>query len=107
MASRSTVKYKLYDRFLDPNGVSVLTLEDRQDAISGIIENIKIGNNSHEVLEKTKTLAEELIREGAQGIIVGCTEISLILKDGDMAVPVFDSNAITARRCVQMALKAD
>ena len=69
MASRSTVKYKLYDRFLDPNGVSVLTMEDQQDAISGIIEDIKIGNNSNEVLEKTKILAEKLIEKGAQGLM--------------------------------------
>lgn len=105
MASRSTIKYKLYDRFLIPRGVTVLTLPGEQDIVSDIIEDIKVGNDGFETKERAKQIAEKLIKIGAEGIILGCTEISLVLNDDDLTVPIFDSNNILAKICVKKACK--
>lgn len=47
---------------------------------------------------------EELIDEGAEGVILGCTEIPLLIKQTDVAVPVFDTTALHARAAVDFAL---
>ena len=49
-------------------------------------------------------VAEELIKVGAQGIIAGCTEIPLVLKDGDVEVPIFNTLLILAKAAIAEAL---
>ncbi|SDF50914.1 aspartate racemase [Dyadobacter soli] len=60
------------------------------------------------VLEKTKqgylAIIDELIAEGAEGIILGCTEIPLIISQDDVAVPVFDTTRIHSEAAVAFAL---
>ena len=46
-----------------------------------------------------------LIDRGAQGIVLGCTEIPLLISQSDVGVPVFDTTTIHARFAVQAALK--
>ncbi|MCM2605693.1 aspartate/glutamate racemase family protein [Rossellomorea marisflavi] len=47
---------------------------------------------------------EKLIDKGCQGVILGCTEISLLIKQGDVAVPLFDTTALHAEAAVTYAL---
>jgi len=56
---------------------------------------------------KTKyiLIMQELIEQGAQGIILGCTEIGLLIKSGDVAVPIFDTTQIHAEAAVTEALR--
>ena len=46
----------------------------------------------------------ELVEQGAQGIILGCTELSMLLKPEDCAVPVFDTTALHTMAVVDLAL---
>jgi aspartate racemase len=50
------------------------------------------------------TFAKDLIERGAEGIILGCTEIPLILSQADFSVPVFDSTKIHADAIVEFVL---
>jgi aspartate racemase len=45
-----------------------------------------------------------LVRAGAEGIVLGCTEIGLLIKPEDVSVPVFDTMEIHARAAVEAAL---
>lgn len=45
------------------------------------------------------------MQEGAQGIILGCTEIGLLIKQEDVSVPIFDTTYIHAIEAVNFALK--
>ncbi|MEW4288179.1 aspartate/glutamate racemase family protein [Rossellomorea marisflavi] len=47
---------------------------------------------------------EKLIDKGCQGVILGCTEISLLIKQEDVAVPLFDTTALHAEAAVAYAL---
>jgi aspartate racemase len=47
---------------------------------------------------------EDLVRRGAQGVILGCTEIPLLVKAKDSPVPVFDTTALHAAAAVDFAL---
>ena len=60
------------------------------------------------VIESTKKrylkIANELIKKGAQGIILGCTEIPLVIKAEDLSVPVFDTTLIHSKAAVEFQL---
>ena len=49
-------------------------------------------------------IMEGLAAQGAQGIVLGCTEIGLLVKDGDVDIPLFDTTEIHARAAVARAL---
>jgi aspartate racemase len=51
------------------------------------------------------TACNALIRQGAEAILAGCTEIPLVLKDGDLPVPVIDPISILARAAIERAGK--
>ncbi len=52
-------------------------------------------------------IIETLIQQGAQGIILGCTEIGLLVKQSDCAVPLFDTTLIHAEAAVDFAIQTD
>ena len=77
---------------------------DRQ-IISDIIYNeLCLG----EILDASRKAYQEiiarLVQAGAQGIILGCTEIPLLIGDGDVDVPLFDTTALHAAAAVEFAL---
>lgn len=47
---------------------------------------------------------ERLVERGAQGIVLGCTEIPLLLRQGDMDAPLFDTTRLHAEAAVELAL---
>ena len=46
----------------------------------------------------------ELVSQGAEAIILGCTEITLLVEQADSAVPLFDTTRIHARKAAEWAL---
>lgn len=54
--------------------------------------------------DKYLAVIKSLVSEGAQGIILGCTEIGLLVKQSDVPVPVFDTMEIHALAAVEAAL---
>ena len=46
----------------------------------------------------------ELVSQGAEAIILGCTEITLLVGQEDAAVPLFDTTGIHARNAAEWAL---
>lgn len=55
--------------------------------------------------EKFLDIISKLIRQGADGIILGCTEIPLLIKQEDCSVPVFDTTKIHSSAAVEFALE--
>ena len=48
---------------------------------------------------------EKLAEQGAEGVILGCTEIGLLIKQEDVKIPVFDTTMIHATKAAEMALE--
>jgi aspartate racemase len=46
-----------------------------------------------------------LVQSGAEGIVLGCTELAMILGPRDVSVPLFDTTTIHAREAVERALE--
>lgn len=55
--------------------------------------------------ERFIIIINDLIQQGAEGIILGCTEIPILIKQEDCSVPVFDTTNIHARAAVEFALR--
>jgi aspartate racemase len=50
-------------------------------------------------------IIERLEKAGAEGVILGCTEIGLLVKPEDCSVPIFDTTLLHARAAVEFALR--
>ncbi len=50
-------------------------------------------------------IIQKLSEEGAEGVILGCTEIPLLVKQDDVSVPLFDTTSLHGKAAVEMALK--
>ena len=93
------------NKLLEEYGIHVITPpEEKYDLIFKVIKeelthNI-IKDESH---EKYLEIIDELHQNGAQGIILGCTEIPMLIKQEHTHIPVFDTTEIHARTAAEMA----
>jgi aspartate racemase len=103
IATDGTMSSGIYERFFGEAGMEVLVPEaDLQSCtMDAIYEHIKKGD-----LETGKKIsldvAQNLMGRGAELVICGCTEISLVLKDGDIVVPVVDPMQVLAEVAVRV-----
>lgn len=94
-------------RLVKKHGLDVIIPEadDREIVHRIIYDELVLGEIKSESREAYKEIIEKLIAEGAEGIILGCTEIGLLVKEEDSAVPIFDTTTIHAVSAVKYALK--
>ncbi|KQB37421.1 aspartate/glutamate racemase family protein [Flavobacterium aquidurense] len=69
-----------------------------------IFEELGKGLVTDETKKRYLEIANRLIKEGAEGIILGCTEIPLVIKPEDLAVPVFDTALIHSNAAIEFQL---
>lgn len=108
LGTKFTMEDDFYSgRLVEKHGLDVLIpeAEDREIIHSVIYDELVLGEIKSESREHYKKTIEKLIAEGAQGIILGCTEIGLLVKDEDSRVPLFDTTYIHAVSAVEMALE--
>ncbi len=107
LATAGTVRAGLFQRRLADAGVDVvLPGEDDQARVMAAIYSVKASPSSAQREQATLSLREvaaRLIARGAQGIVLGCTEIPLVFGAGDAPVPVFDSLMVLARASIRAA----
>lgn len=108
LATDGTLYGKLYDRELEKQhiGLVKLTEPDQEAYINKAVfgpSGIKAGITEGEPKALIEYAANLLIRDGAQAIIVGCTDISLVIDSEKFPVPMIDSLAELARYTVEYA----
>ena len=88
------------------HGLDVLTPndEDRQIVHDVIYDELCRGTIREESKREFVRIIDDLVRRGAEGVVLGCTEIGLLVKPGDVGVRLFDTTVIHAERAVTMAL---
>lgn len=105
LASSATVRTGLYDKALARAGISLVVPEGtRQDEVMKAIYAVKAGDSD---AARSIVLREgaRLVSAGAQVVIAGCTEIPLVLRQGDLEADVLDATLILAQSCVRLALE--
>jgi aspartate racemase len=85
--------------------VIVPTAEAREVVHRVIYDELCIGETKPSSKRKYLDIMERLAKEGAEGIILGCTEIGLLIKKEDSRVPLFDTTEIHAIAAVEYALE--
>lgn len=85
--------------------VSVPDAEERAQVHNIIYQELVHGNINEQSKKVYQQIIEKKANEGAQGVILGCTEIPLLIKASDVAIPIFDTTRIHAEAAVQFALK--
>jgi aspartate racemase len=96
-------------RLQQRHGLDVLVPDenDRRIVHEIIYKELVLGQVRPESRQAYRDIIARLIERGAQCVILGCTEIMLLVKDEDSAVPLFDTTTIHAVAAVDRALKAD
>lgn len=75
--------------------------------LTALLAAIKRGDHGAGVASGMLALTQSLIEQGAPAIVLGCTEIPLVLDPGDLDVPVFSSTALLAAATVRLAKGLD
>jgi aspartate racemase len=96
------------DRLRQRHGLTVLvpTSSDQEVIHRVIYEELCLGKIVAESRSEYRRIMASLVDQGAEAIILGCTEISLLVGQSDAAVPLFDTTALHARKAAERALEA-
>ncbi len=102
LATSGTLCAALYQNALSEEGIAALTPGDEdQVRVMEAIYQVKAGNQAVE--ELVLPPIQRLIGQGASGLILGCTELSLLDVERTVSCPVFDPLSILARRATKLA----
>jgi len=107
LGTRYTMELEFYrGRLEKEHGLKVLIPDEPgRTAVHEIIyRELAYGTIRDESRAAYVKVIEDLVRRGAQGVILGCTEIPLLIKEKDSPVPVFDTTALHAAAAVDFAL---
>jgi aspartate racemase len=109
LGTKYTMEQNFYKQRLESNHIKVLIPNDQDREIVNkvIYEELCLGNIQSDSKAYYKEVIERLIQDGAEGIILGCTEIGLLIKPEDSKVPLFDTTFIHAIEAVHKSLQAD
>lgn len=108
LGTKYTMEKDFYRSYIRGNyGIEVITPpSDQRLIINDIIfkELIQgeINNTSREIII---SIINELQSQGAEGVILGCTEIPLLISQTDVSIPVFDTTLLHVEMAVELALK--
>jgi aspartate racemase len=107
LGTRFTMEEDFYKgRLIDKYGLRVLTppAEEREVVHRVIYDELCLGQTLPQSKAQYVSIMERLVQQGAQGIILGCTEIGLLVHDDDSSVPLFDTTRVHAKAAVEYTL---
>ena len=107
LGTKYTMEQDFYKSRIMSNGIKVLVPnETEREMINKVIyEELCLGKIQQSSRDYYKNVIKNLVDNGAEGIILGCTEIGLLVKQEDSEVPLFDTTAIHAIESVNKALE--
>jgi aspartate racemase len=109
LGTRFVMEQDFYqERLRSRHGLHVLVPkpQDREFLHRVIFEELCLGKLIEQSRSECRRVMADMAGEGAQAIILGCTEMSLLLGQEDSAVPLFDTTRIHARKAAERSLAA-
>lgn len=107
LGTKYTMEQPFYRDRLKKYGIKVVTPDERErDYINTVIfDELCAGKINEKSKVQFVQIIDRLVKEeGAEGVILGCTEIPLLIKQEDVSVPVFDTTAIHSEAAVNYSL---
>ena len=107
LGTKYTMTQDFYKDRLAGRGIEVLIPDTVDvDAINAVIfEELCIGKINKASRKRFQSIIEKLKDAGAEGVILGCTELGLLIRQSDVSVPLFDTTVIHAKRAAQIAME--
>ena len=106
LGTRITMEQSFYKDKLFKYGITALIpeYEERCFIHTSILDEMARDIFKEETRERYLKIIDTLIQQGADGIVLGCTEIPILIKQKDSSVPLFDTTLIHASAIVNFAL---
>lgn len=107
LGTRYTMTQDFYKSKLTGAGIEVL-IPDREgiETVHRVIyDELCLGIISEESRRQYLAVIDALAQNGAQAVILGCTEIGLLIRQQDVSLPVFDTTRIHAVRAARLAIE--
>ena len=107
LGTKYTMEQDFYKSKLIEKGINVI-IPDKNDIeiINEIIyDELCLGTINSDSKKKFLEIVDKLRNKGAEGIILGCTEIGLLIKNEDTDVPLFDTAIIHAEQAAMYSIK--
>lgn len=106
LGTRFTMERDFYRARIEAAGIAVLIPDaaDRETVHRVIYDELCLGRIRDESRAAYRAIIAGLVARGAQGAILGCTEIGLLIGEGDAPVPLFDTTRIHAEAAADWAL---
>lgn len=107
LGTRFTMEKDFYKgKLAEKHGLEVVIPDtDERQVIHDIIyHELCLGQIEQRSRERFKSIIQSLVENGAEGIILGCTEIGLLLEQKDAQVPLFDTTIIHAKSAARLAM---
>ena len=107
LGTKYTMQQAFYKNVLQANGIEVIVPDDAGiEVVNSIIyDELCIGKISAQSKAAYLRIISELSNKGAQGIILGCTEIGILVKQSDTTVPLFDTALIHAQNAALKSIE--
>ncbi len=108
LGTKFTMEHSFFKDRLSNHGIHPVIPDsaDRQFIHNSIIEELTKGIFKAETRKRYLEIIEKLSKNGAQGVVFGCTEIVLLIKQEECTIPVFDTTRIHSRAAVAFALNS-
>ena len=108
IGTRFTMEQSFYkDRLIQRHGLQVMLPDeaDRTTVHRIIFEELCLGKTTEASRAEYRRVMAGLVQQGAECIILGCTEITLLVGAGDATVQLFDTTGLHALAAAQVALQ--
>ena len=107
IGTRFTMEQAFYVERLRQQGLHVLLPDapDRDSVHRIIFEELCLGQTLEVSRQHYRRIMDKLVAQGAEAIILGCTEITLLVGAEDATVPLFDTTALHASAAAELALR--
>jgi aspartate racemase len=109
LGTRFTMEKDFYRERLEARGLGVLVPDDAdRDTVHRVIyDELVLGVVRDESRELYRGAMQRLVERGAQGIVLGCTEITMLVGPDDASVPLLDTTELHALAAVDRAVDPD
>lgn len=110
LGTRFTMEQDFYRQRLETrHGLTVLVpdAEDRETVHRTIYTELCLGVVTEESRERFREVIRRLAGRGAKGVVLGCTEIAMLVSQADSPVPVFDTTLLHAEAAAELALAGE
>lgn len=104
LATKTTIEKKVYDKALESIGIELIRpTEDSQEVVTEVIMTQLAGKTTETETKKLASVAEQLKSQGAEAVLLACTDLPLVIGQKDTDVPLINCTETYANETAKMS----